>query len=195
MADLREGEEILVEVPGVLTSNVEGSEALAFSEVTQFRELITAHARSGKDIFRADEVTPDPKTGRVTFTSRDTIYNAREFREDDGEWLSRYSLPLPHEALAGLTTQGNGTDMDTPETITGYTDGGFLTALLYENNGGRWIRHNSQWVPLAPSDTSLNSEDATFFEVNPETAQELVELFDSKHVSDTEAQAFSTEGA
>lgn len=192
------GDEILVAEPGVIFSEEQDDfELVPFREVTRFNQLLTAHGRGGKVIFRIDDLTRDRATDDIDFVSRNIGYGTRPFSEDDGEWLSRYKILLPTDALAGLTRQGNDQNMDTPETLTAYISEGFVAGIVYENNDGRWIRASNQWITLDPSDTSLSDPEGntTSFEVDPESAADFVDLFDAQHVTEEEAAPFNIEGA
>jgi hypothetical protein len=189
--NLRPNEQLFTEEPGVLFT-ADTDEVAAFSMLTEFKGLVTAHTREGKKIFRLD------KRKGEGFVSRGKLYEIRPFGDEDGHWLSRYQIDLPEDALAGLTKQGNAEDMATPETLTGYIDGGFLVGLVYENNDGTWLRDDEQWVSIeSDASAGLIGEDGstTSFEVDPEQAADLIELFDSQHVTEAEAQPFDIEGA
>lgn len=192
MSELRNGEEILLDIPGVLyTESTE--DVVAFSRLTQFGQVITAHGKGDKVLLRADRV--EEQEDGYTIISRNTEYDTREFVDEDGLWLSRYKMYLPEDALAGLTKQGNAENMDTPETLTAYIDGGFLVGIVYDNNDGTWMRDDEEWIPVESASDTLAGEETTTFEVDPEQAADFVELFDTQHVTEAEAQPFSIEGA
>ena len=192
VTDLRPGEEILLGIPGVLYTG-ETEDTVAFHTLTEFHGIVTAHGRAGKTLLRADKTT-ETADDAYRIISRGIEYNTRPFTPEDGLWLSRYSIDLPDDALVGLTKQGNEENMDTPETLTAYLDGGFLVGLVYENNEGIWLRADGEWLTVDTLD-ELSGDESSNFEVDPEQAADLLDLFDGQHVTADEAQAYSIEGA
>jgi hypothetical protein len=143
-----------------------------------------------------DELTIDENTGIIRFNAYDADYLIREFREEDGLWLSAYQTVLPVDALVNLT-EGPLSNMDVSvdpnqeESMTAYAtdDSGYVLGLVYNDSVASWLRTNGDWALLSDDDDTF--DDMIAIPIDPTKADDFVNLFDTKHPSITEANTYS----
>ncbi len=166
------------------------------------RLILAATASPGKDQIQilndtgkteehdSTDITVDPETARMSFVSDGNKYRIREPRESDGSWLSKYKTSLPVEAIRAFTLRGD--SMNPDETLDAFAtdDSPYLVGLVYTNGVGRWSRIDEDWVLLAPTDDTF--AEMNVFEIDPERAQEFIDLYDSSYVSITDAEQYES---
>lgn len=131
------------------------------------------------------------ESGLVRFVDKDkgADYVLRPIDESDGYWLSSYRIALPVEALAGLVSQTNegstvnyleneGEEMVAFQSSEEDND---IVAIYYTNRLGRWTRSSGEWFLAAHDDDS--TDDTRAYEVNKNTVQEFLQVFDNGPVS------------
>lgn len=145
-----------------------------------------------------DTLTIDEKTGTIEFRAQGVDYTIREFREEDGYWVSALHMPLSVPILEGLVENVRNKNnmamipsagVTTPEEklfAYAFDDSLYIVGLVYANDMGRWLRVDADWVLLDPNDDTFNN--AEVIEIDPEKADEYVDLYDANYVpvSDTE---------
>ncbi len=126
-----------------------------------------------------------------------TSYIIREIDDSDGYWLSSYQSALPGEALASLvshTEEGrtvNYLENDDEEMIAFQTPGqDDIDTLMYVNKFGRWIRASGEWFRSAHDDDSI--DDTRAYEVNKDTVQDFLQVFDSGPLSAGDVKKYLT---
>lgn len=150
----------------------------------------------------AEDLSIDKNTGIIKFEAFGANYTIRELREEDGYWLSNYKTPLPVEALEQIIRREGVVNymayMNNPvvpeeEKIyaLAYPDDDFIIAIVYDNQVGRYSRIDSDWVLVNPVDTTYN--DTIAIEIDPDKADELVELYDKKDLTIEEAEKYKVE--
>jgi hypothetical protein len=140
--------------------------------------------------FDATNITLDPNTGRLIFESEGDTYRVRELAEDDGEWLSKYRTMLPINAVESLA--GGNVDDDTLDAYAS-EDSPYVLGLVYTNEAGRFLREDGDWVALSPNDETFN--DMIVTSIDPERAQEFIDLYDRNYVSVADAEQYELDGA
>jgi hypothetical protein len=145
-----------------------------------------------------NSLTIDKNTGTIDFVGNGVNHTIREFREEDGYWVSRLSMPLSVSILNGLVendrsknTMSMTLGSDVPEAeealiAYAFNDSLYIVGLVYTNDLGRWIRVDGDWVMLANSDNTF--VDALPIEIDSERSDEYVRLYDANYVpvADTE---------
>jgi hypothetical protein len=189
--------------PGVLIPDTEDIPVRPISGAFLRDTLLTLKYPDGTDeILSIDlnQLSTDNKTGRLTFVSPDGIkYNVREFRENDGRWMSKYRISLPEEALSYLTPQNEGADvvrltgndLTAPdESLDAFSidDSVYILGLVYTNQYGRFSRVDGDWVLLAPNDRTY--DDMIVTSIDPNRAEEFLDLYDRNYVTVTDAEEF-----
>lgn len=189
----------LTEGPTVLTRDDDTSYAEVVLEVwgTPDNLVITF---PGKDPvnFPVRNLTRSEKTGRLSFISSDTPYRIREFREDDGQWLSKYRTDLPIPALVALAeTESPGADvsvvddqsgpLETLEAFSSETSP-FILGVLYTNSLGTWSRIEGDWVQTVPNDEELDGMILTPIDFN--RAKEFLAFYDRNYVTLADAEEY-----
>lgn len=153
--------------------------------------------------YPSDDVSVDGNTGRLNFTSTGTPFGIRELREDDGSWLSRYKTLLPLPALGSLIgrvgdsgTMVTAGPTDPRETLDAFTteDSPYVVGVLYTNTAGRWSREGGDWVPVSPDDPTFSTGDSDLIvtPIDPDKADQFLNLFDQNYVTVSDAERFET---
>lgn len=145
-----------------------------------------------------NELTINEKTGTIEFKSRGVDFIIRELREEDGYWISSLQMPLSVPIMENMLEAARernfmamipGSEVETEqEKLIAYAfdDSLFVVGLVYSNSLGRWARVGADWVLMGADDTTFS--DAVALEIDPERADEYVNLYDANYVpvSDTE---------
>jgi len=141
-----------------------------------------------------ESITRNNNTGRLDFVSGDAAFCIREFREDDGKWLSQYKTLLPLDALESLATlEGEPVASRTrlsPDRLTAYAsdDSVYILGVSYTTTDGEWTRLNGEWV-LADADDNTY-ENMIAISIAPLKGQEFLEFYDANYVSVTDAEKY-----
>ena len=161
-------------------------EAISYSVLTEDDQKAVEYVDGSQESFPPKQGSIEQYTyGIVLFTTEDDEqYVIRQITEEDGSWISTLKMSLPVIALQYLLTKPEGTaDMpylaDELEKLIALKspDNDSIVSIMYLNRYGAFVRVNESWVSIAPSDTSL--EGTNPYNVNAETAEEFVEMYDS----------------
>ena len=147
----------------------------------------------GIEYFRVDKETKNDRTGTLVFKSYDKIYKIRPVREEDAFVLSKYDTLLPETSIAGLAENWNG-EFVAQENLVAYMvdDSAYVAALVYTNSTGSWLRSNREWVMLGDMSATEGME---VMSIDPEKADEFIEMFDNNYVSVDDASKYEEGGA
>lgn len=140
---------------------------------------------------------------KMSFSTGNGETFIRAIDTTDGRKLSQYGIPLPTQAIKALISPENHLtkeERDEP-MATYFKDGteemyvltnedGNVIGLTYLNGFGMYKRSSGIWVAVAPGDMSF--EMAMPHIVNPETAEELVEMFDAKALTAEDVSDYVT---
>lgn len=176
-------------------------------------EFVTFDYIAGEEvtITVSNEITNNKNTGIITFSDSEADYYVRPLRDEDGYWLSSLKTPLPVEALMQkikwiqrntMKVFNSGlSDALQEETLSAFSYPGTtaVVGLLYNDSVGRWLRVDGDWLLVNDIDDSMILDDAVMVTIDPEKADEFINLFDEKHLDinrlDGYAQKFETEEA
>lgn len=127
-------------------------------------------------------ITVEPFTGIIKFSTLEQDYHIRPLREEDGTVISIYRTPLPVDALKSLIARGlepNAMNEDGELLYaTVFAGDDVVVGLIYDNDFGKFARIGEEWILL--SDAEPESEDMIVIPIDPDKADELITLFDSK---------------
>lgn len=129
-------------------------------------------------------------TGYASFFYQDTEYLIRELDQSDGLWMSKYKTELPIPVLqqmlitksSRMISKLSNTELpDLPiefEALYVYyrPDSDRVSAIIYMSSYGVFTRNGADW-----QDVNLNIpelQDLTTEDVDPEKAEELINLYD-----------------
>jgi hypothetical protein len=161
------------------------------------------------DYFDIDvaDVVPQGSDKLVRFDAEGMNYLIRPFYEEDGEWLSKYKIPLPKSVLEKIVTlqshdaieKFTGTELGEPleffEGLYCYylRDSNIIMSIVYMSSAGIFSRRDAQWKPEALNPAIY--EDAPVFEISIDGAKQLLDSFDSNRnvVSVEDAKKLSVE--
>lgn len=133
-------------------------------------------------VFVESDITVEPFTGIIKFSTLEQDYYIRPLREEDGTWLSRFKTPLPVDALKSNIAKGleQGQVNEDGELLyaTVFAGDDVVVGLIYDNDFGKFARIGGEWILL--SDAEPESEDMIVIPIDPDKADELITLFDSK---------------
>lgn len=132
------------------------------------------------------DITVDKNTGIINFSTQENDYTVRELREEDGIWLSRYKTSLPVSAIRQnlkriMEKDPMAEDASTPDDLlfaATFVGDDVVVGLVYDNGDGRYSRIDGDWVLM--SDVDPTFEDIIVTPINPELADEFVELYDKQ---------------
>lgn len=142
------------------------------------------------------ELTKDKDTGIITFSSSDgDFYYIRRLRQEDGYWLSDLKMPLPVAALLQkinflrqademkLFPSENDSEFQ-KESLFAFTFPGrkFIVGLFYRDPINNWLRVDGAWLKMGDMDEFMYLSDAQMVEINPDRAEEFVDLFDDVYL-------------
>lgn len=132
--------------------------------------------------FAVTRLTQSPRTDRIEFVSNDARYRIRDVREEDGIWLASHKTPLPIDVLERLIRKGENVSN---ESLIAYMldDSPYVIAVKYESERGHYIRMDGTWILVSPTDTSLLADNILSVGINPEKADEFIDLYDVNYVS------------
>jgi hypothetical protein len=138
----------------------------------------------------ADAVV-DEKTGFVTFSSSNFGGGIlRDFREEDGLWLSRYRVMVPTRALQEMVIS---TDLeeDTQEILYAVVrpTSQIAIALVYNFGSINWTRIDGDWT-FSP-DAELKFSEDERVEIPRKEAKEFIANFDSNYVTYEDVMKFA----
>jgi hypothetical protein len=155
---------------------------------------VVLHFQGGEERYLPvmdDLLTINENTGTIEFRSTTVDYTIREFREEDGYWISSLRMPLPVSVMENMLDSLNKgilmDDMQDEKLIAyAFDDSLYVVGLVYLNSMGRWVRSEGDWVLMGVDDDTF--KDAVVMEIDPEKADEYVDLYDANYVpvSDTE---------
>jgi hypothetical protein len=126
----------------------------------------------------------------ITFQGDGNLWVIRGLNEEDGEWVSKYKMELPVQAIEALIVGRSSQALNkylgvslpegTPEfeSLTAFFSGTSktVTALNYISSYGNYTRLNFEW---ARTDISADYyEDLQVAEIEPDKASELLEKYD-----------------
>jgi hypothetical protein len=146
-----------------------------------------------------DNLSINSNTGIITFNVFDADYTLRPFRDEDGQWLSKFQVDLPVEALNQIVNRESkasymsympGSVMPQDESITAvaYEGSQYIVGLLYNNDLGNWARIGGDWVLLNAVDNSY--DDTVAFPISFVGAQDLLDAYDSKQLTINDIQPY-----
>lgn len=181
------------------------AEYVTFGASTELQEdgitYVVLHMLGGEQRFLPVEdkaLTRNENTGTIEFRSMNVDYTIRELREEDGYWISSLQMPLPvsvMEDMLGSLNKGILMDDMQDEKLLAYAfdDSLYVVGLVYSNGMGRWVRSEGDWVLMGADDDTF--KDAVVMEIDPDKADEYVDLYDANYVpvSDTEDFEFVEE--
>jgi len=132
--------------------------------------------------FTVTRLTQSPHTDRIEFVSNDVRYRIRDVREEDGIWLASHKTPLPIDVLERFIRKGENVSN---ESLIAYMldDSPYVIALTYESELGQYIRMDGTWILISPTDMSLVADNILSVGINPEKADEFIDLYDVNYVS------------
>jgi len=140
---------------------------------------------------------------KMSFSTSEGDYTIRPVFEEDGIALSQYGISLPVQAVKALISPENHlTKEERQEPMANYfKDGGeqfyaltndddSVVGLMYMSEFGNYKRVGGIWLAISPGDFSFDL--TTPHMVNPETAEELVNMFDQKNLTAEEISDYVT---
>lgn len=172
-------------------------EAISYSVLTNDDQITVEYIDGSQESFPPKQGSIEQYTyGVVLFDTEDgEEYVIRQITEEDGMWISSLKIPLPVIALQYLLTKPEETaDMpylaDELEKMIALKspDNDSIVSIMYLNRYGAFVRVNESWVSIAPSDTSL--EGTNPYNVNAETAEEFVDMYDSNDIQYDEVKDY-----
>jgi hypothetical protein len=180
-----------------------------FDQDAEFSGIYVISASSGVIYFDLplDEVDTIGLTGFLIFISEGTEHVLRKLQTADGQWMSPYKTELPIEVLYRKVISSSSdtieelVDIELPEdlpefeSIYVYYDETTLSviSLVYMSSYGIYAKANANWVP---EDISVPSyQHLSTVEIDPDKADELIQLFDEKfgNVSLAQVKAYSSQ--
>ncbi len=128
------------------------------------------------------DITVEPFTGIIKFSTLEQDYYIRPLREEDGTWLSRFKTPLPVDALKSNIAKGLEQNLVNEDGellyATVFAGDDVVVGLIYDNDFGKFARIGGEWILL--SDAEPEDEDMIVIPIDEEKADQLIELFDEK---------------
>jgi hypothetical protein len=172
---------------------------LGTADDSTFRPILFAYIPSGSSNIVA--VTPDGEDlvfesptfaertliEKMSFSTQDGEVIIRPVLPADGQDISQYGISLPTQAVKALISPENHLKERESTMSTYFKDGteemyaltredGTVIGLTYLNGFGMFKRVTGTWMIVSPGDMTFDM--ATPHVVNPETAGELVDMFD-----------------
>jgi hypothetical protein len=174
-----------VSTPAVLVSDAdpEYMEVVSGISITRGKVATFTLGDMKEKVISLDGETDTSRPGRIIFSSEGVLYKLRALREEDGFYLSKYSILLPVSVLEGLTKNKKGSFVEN-ETLFAYAVDGspYVAALVYKNDrSGAWIRVSGEWISLAPG--AENIEGMSSIPIDPAKAEDFIEMYDNNYVS------------
>ncbi|UDL15874.1 hypothetical protein QEH42_gp083 [Microbacterium phage Pumpernickel] len=171
---------------------VGGPEPLPIESIrsTEAGRSITAVSPEGEETtFRASKLNIERNSGRIVFTSNRVLYQTRELRETDGQWLSAYQIDLPLEAVESLMA---GAPRMAQESIIAYAsdDSPYVLGVVYKNGESSWVRSDGDWLLIAEGDDTYQGMEA--INIGAEEAEEFLDLYDRNFVTVSDAQKYES---
>ena len=138
---------------------------------------------------------------KMSFSTSEGDYTIRPVFEEDGIALSQYGISLPVQAVKALISPENHLQQKEGPMANYFKDGGEIfyaltndddnvVGLMYMNEFGNYKRVGGVWLAISPGDMSFDL--TTPHSVNPETAEELVNMFDQKNLTAEEISDYVT---
>ncbi len=128
------------------------------------------------------DITVEPFTGIIKFSTLEQDYYIRPLREEDGTWLSRFKTPLPVDALKSNIAKGLEQNLVNEDGellyATVFAGDDVVVGLIYDNDFGKFARIGGEWILL--SDAEPEDEDMIVIPIDEEKADQLIQLFDEK---------------
>lgn len=148
-----------------------------------------------------EELSPMGMTRNVEFVADGTPHMIRDLVESDGEWLSEYKTELPLVVLYQTIIKQSKPaiekilGVELPDATPNfeamyvyYLEGEErITSLIYMSNFGIYARDESNWIESDISTGAYQNLDT--IEIDPETADELIQTFDANTGIMTVAEA------
>ncbi len=187
-------ERIVFPLVGVLLDPVgtPTATAIKWASFDSDKKIIKVKHHSGKiEQFKVSRLTQSSSTDRIEFISNDVRYRIRELRETDGIWLSPLKTPLPVSVLEDYVTKG---DKMNPESLTAYVleDSPYVVGLVYYGSAGAYVRTDGDWLLLSPSDETFTGSNLLGVDIDPDRANEFIELYDGNFVSVTDLDKYES---
>jgi len=128
----------------------------------------------------SEDLTRDAR-GNISFENTDGMtVHIREFKEEDGQWASRWKMDMPVKALEYLNSPDLMEGDDMKEYLVAYSkeesSGPVFGVEYYNSKLGSFARANGTWILLSPSDETFIDVPATF--IDPDKADEFLKAFD-----------------
>lgn len=162
-------------------------------------ELNVVYNGDVEDSFTLKEGKIEPyNNGFVQFSSDRGNFQIRPFIESDGYWISDYEIDLPLSVVTKLAVDAEGNDNmpyleDKRESLMAFQlpEDDYIYGLLYVTKYGPFIRKNGSWLGVSPNDGTF--DDTVAYQVNAETAEKLVGMFDEGNLKVEEASSYITQ--
>lgn len=205
---------IFTKIGAFIRRGEEPVQFVAYGAVTQLEDngityvvpLLIEGAHYSYPLTSESDLTINKNTGTIDFKAFDTEYTIRELREEDGYWMSSLKMPLSVPILEGMAENarkknnmaevpGSDVDINDSEKLIAYAfdDSLYVVGLVYSNDTGRWLRVGADWILMSADDDTF--EGASSIIIDPDRADEYVDLYDANHmpVSDTEEFEYVSE--
>jgi len=164
--------------------------AIKYAYLNNSDEVVTVYVDGSMESLPVKQGSIEPYAyGYVLFSTADGgDYVIRPLEDMDGDWISRYKMSIPGQALPYLLFESEESAPmpyldDQNERLIAFKspDDETVFGLMYINKSGAYMRINESWLALSPADQSF--DDSIAYDVLPETAQEFVDMFDDAEIT------------
>ena len=191
--------------PSIGMLSVDGEDTpILYAYIPNGTSNIVAITSDGKELaYDAPTLAERTMLEKMSFSTGEGDITIRAIDPTDGVKLSQYGISLPVQAVKALISPENHLTKEEREQpmATYFKDGteemyaltredGTVIGLSYLNGFGMYKRVTGTWVAVAPGDMTF--EMATPHAVNAETADELVEKFDTAPLTAEEISDYVT---
>ena len=191
--------------PSIGMLSVDGADRpILYAYVPNGTSNIVAVTPEGEDLmYENPEFAERTLVQKMSFSADGQDVTIRPIYEEDGINLSQYGISLPVQAVKALISPENHLTMEERQEpmATYFKDGGEtfyaltndddnVIGLMYMNEFGAYKRVGGVWLAISPGDMSFDL--TTPHSVNPETAEELVNMFDQKNLTAEEISDYVT---
>jgi hypothetical protein len=181
---------------GMLVDSVDGeSTPILYAYIPAGTSNIAVATPEGEErVYENAQLAERTIMEQMSFSTENGDVTIRAVDPTDGVALSQFGISLPVQAVKALISPENHLTKEEREEpmATYFKDGteemyaltredGTVIGLTYVNGFGMYKRFSGTWIAVAPGDMTF--EMATPHAVNPETADELVSLFDEKTIT------------
>lgn len=189
--------------PSIGMLSVDGEDRpILYAYVPEGTSNIVAVTPEGEDlVYENPKFDERTLVQKMSFSADGKDITIRPVYEEDGMDLSQYGISLPVQAVKALISPENHLLEKEGLMATYFKDGteelyaltnddDNVVGLLYINDFGMYKRVGGVWLAMTPGDMSFDL--TTPHAVNPETAEELVDMFDQKDLTAEEVSDYVT---